>query len=89
MHPWTALTPSAQVLVDPDYGARGVIRDTQACGMRRFHWYVIPPGHYHPIAEGRTGELARARSVAELALQAFAEDCRAFSPIRTSAERAR
>jgi hypothetical protein len=74
MHPWKASTPSAQFLVDPDCGARSIIRDTGECGVRRFHWYVIPLGRYHPIAEGRTGELARARSVAEMALRAYAED---------------
>jgi hypothetical protein len=79
MQPWRVLTPSAQTLVDPDCGARGVIRDTQAGGVRRFHWHVTPLGQYHPIAEGRTGELARARSVAEFALRTYAEDCLALS----------
>ena len=81
MHPWKAVTPSTQSLVDPDCGARGTIRDTRACGVKRFHWCVIPLGHYHPIAEGYTGELARARSVAEVALRAYAEDC--LAPSRT------
>ena len=75
MQPWRALTPSAQTLIDPDSSARGFIRDTQAGGAKRFHWYVIPLGRYHPIAEGHTGELARARSVAEAALRAYADDC--------------
>jgi hypothetical protein len=81
MHRWRALTPSAQLLIDPDCGARGIIRDTPACGERRFHWYVIPLGQYHPIAEGRAGKLARARSIAEIALRTYAEDQLARSPV--------
>jgi hypothetical protein len=77
--PWTALTPSAQAFVDPDSGARGVIRDTGASGVKRFHWHVTPLGQYHPIAEGRAGELTRARSIAELVLPSYAEDCLATS----------
>jgi hypothetical protein len=77
MHPWRALNSGTQVLVDPECGARAIIRDKQASGVQRFHWSVLPLGHYHPIAEGRTGELDRARSAVELVLQGYAEDCRA------------
>jgi hypothetical protein len=42
----------------------------------RFHWSVIPPEEPLPIAAGRTGRLARARSIAEQALRASAADFR-------------
>jgi hypothetical protein len=71
---WRVLTPSAQVIVDPASGARGIIRDTCAEGVYRFHWSVIPSEESLPIAAGRTGGLARARSIAEEALYAYAAD---------------
>jgi hypothetical protein len=74
MQKWRTLTPSAELIVDPECGARGIIRDTPAGGVQRFHWSVIPGGQSHTVAEGRTGDRARARSVAEMALGTFAED---------------
>jgi hypothetical protein len=74
MMKWRFLSPSTQLKVDPASGARGIIRDTCADGAYRFHWSVIPSEESLPIAAGRTGGLARARSIAEEALRAYAED---------------
>ena len=74
MTKWRLLSPSAQLIVDPASGARGIIRDTCADGAYRFHWSVIPSEESLPIAAGRTGGLARARAVAEEALRAYAQD---------------
>jgi hypothetical protein len=79
MTKWRALGPSAQLIVDPASGARGIIRDTRAEGAYRFHWSVIPSEEPLPIAAGRTGGLARARSIAEQALRAYAADFRIHS----------
>ncbi len=76
MEKWRVLSPSAQLIVDPASGARGIIRDTCADGAYRFHWSVIPSDQSLPIAAGRTGGLARARSIAEAALSAYAADSR-------------
>jgi hypothetical protein len=76
MTTWRVLSPSAQLFVDPASGARGIIRDTCADGAYRFHWSVIPSDQSLPIATGRTGGLARARSIAEAALNAYATDAR-------------
>ena len=73
---WRVLSPSAQLIVDPASGARGIVRDTRADGAYRFHWSVIPPEEPLPIAAGRTGGLAQARSIAEQALRACAADFR-------------
>src|SRR5215831_9574313 len=73
---WRVLSPSAQLIVDPASGARGIIRDTCADGAYRFHWSVIPSEESLPIAAGRTGGLERARSIAEAALHAYAADFR-------------
>jgi hypothetical protein len=74
MMKWRLLSPSAHVMVDPASGARGIIRDTCADGAYRFHWSVIPLEESLPIAAGRTGGLARARSIAEEALRAYTAD---------------
>ena len=76
MTKWRVLGPSAQLIVDPASGARGIIRHTRAEGAYRFHWSVIPSEESLPIAAGRTGGLARARSIAEEALRACAADLR-------------
>ena len=73
---WRVLSPSAQLIVDPVSGARGIVRDTCAEGAYRFHWSVIPSEESLPIAAGRTGALAQARSIAEAALHAYATDFR-------------
>ena len=74
MTKWRILSPSAQMIIDPASGARGIIRDTCADGAYRFHWSVIPSEQSLPIAAGRTGGLGRARAIAEEALRAYAED---------------
>ena len=76
MRNWRILSPSAQLIVDPASGARGIIRDTGIDGAYRFHWSVIPSGEPLPIAAGRVGGLARARSIAEEALRAYAAEFR-------------
>ena len=72
----SALSCFRMALFDPASGARGIVRDTRADGAYRFHWSVIPPEEPLPIAAGRTGGLARARSIAEQALRACAADFR-------------
>jgi len=74
MTKWRMLSPSAQLIVDPVSSARGIIRDNRIEGAYRFHWSVIPVDEPLPIAAGRTGELARARSITERALRIYAED---------------
>ena len=81
MTAWHVLSPSAQQIVDPASGARGIIRDTCAEGAYRFHWSVIPSDQSLPIAAGRTGGLARARSIAEAALRAYATDFRMHTDV--------
>lgn len=73
---WRVLSPSAHLIVDPASGTRGIIRDTHADGAYRFHWSVIPAEESLLIAAGRSGELARARSLAEVALHTYVEDWR-------------
>ena len=84
MKKWRHISPTTQLIVEPASGARAVIRDTCADGAYRFHWSVIPSEESLPIAAGRTGGLARARSIAEEALHAYAADfrmrCRPASP---------
>jgi hypothetical protein len=79
---WTRVTPSAEMIVDPECRARGIIRDTGAAGIDRFCWSVIPPGQSHPVAEGRAADLTRARAVAEAALRTYADDWRELFPTR-------
>jgi len=73
---WRVLSPSAQLIVDPASGVRGIIRDTCADGAHRFHWSVIPSEEPLPITAGRTGELVRARAIVEEALRACVADWR-------------
>jgi len=73
---WRRLSPSAELLVDPECQARGIIRDTRARGADRFHWSVLAPDQSHTVAAGHTGRIARGRWLAEMALRAFAEDWR-------------
>jgi hypothetical protein len=73
---WRRLSPSAELLVDPECQARGIIRDTRARGADRFHWSVLPADQSHSLAAGHTGKIARGRWLAEMALRAFVEDWR-------------
>ena len=80
---WRRVSPSAELLVDPECQARGIIRDTFARGADRFHWSVLAPDQSHPIAAGHTGRIARGRLLAETALRAFVEDWREQSGERS------
>jgi len=73
---WRRVSPSAELLVDPECQARGIIRDTFARGADRFHWSVLATEQSHPIAAGHTGTIGRGRLLAETALRAFVEDWR-------------
>ena len=70
---WKTISPSAQLMVDPKIGARAVIRDTRA-DAGRFLWSVLAGDEMYPVAEGRTDDRARAQSIAEAALHAYAEN---------------
>ena len=76
---WRRVSPSAELFVDPECQARGIVRDTRARGADRFHWSVLAPGQSHTVASGHTGRIARGRWLAEIALQAFIEDWRELS----------
>ena len=67
---WRRLSPSAELFVDPESGARCAIRDTMGPGVERYYWSVAAFGD-HQVAAGRTGELAEARSQAEAALASY------------------
>jgi len=82
---WRVLSPSTQLIFHLASGARAVLRDTCADGAYRFHWSVIPSEESLPIAAGRTGGLARARSIAEGALNAYADDWRGLVCVDTEA----
>jgi len=73
---WRRVSPSAELLVDPECQARGIIRDTRARGADRFHWSILAPDQSHTVASGLTGRSARGRMLAEIALSAFVEDWR-------------
>ena len=63
MTKWRALGPSAQLIVDPASGTRGIIRDTRAEGAYRFHWSVIPSEEPLPSPPGALeGSHGRGRS---------------------------
>ena len=57
-----------------DLGSRCAIRDTEPPGEGRYHWTVTVLGEPDPVAAGRTAELAEARSRADEALHACAEN---------------
>jgi hypothetical protein len=71
---WRKLSPSAELTVDPGRGARCAIRDTGAPGGGRYHWTIRVFCEPDPVAAGRTGKLAEARSRADEALHACAEN---------------
>jgi hypothetical protein len=76
---WRRLSPSAELLIDPECRARGIIRDTRARGADRFHWSVLPEDQSHSVAAGHTEKIARGRWLAGMALRAFVEDWRELS----------
>jgi hypothetical protein len=63
-------------MVDPGRGARCAIRDTRASGPDRYHCTVTVFGETDPVGAGCSGELGKARSRAEGALHAYAENGR-------------
>jgi hypothetical protein len=67
---WRRLSPSAELFVHPESGARCAIRDTRTLGAERYYWTVSAFGD-HQVAAGRTGEATEARSQAEAALAAY------------------
>jgi hypothetical protein len=64
----------AELMADPGCGARCAIRDTGAPGEGRYHWTVTVFDETDPVAAGRTAELAEARSRADEAFRACAEN---------------
>jgi hypothetical protein len=76
---WRRISPSAELIIDPDCQACGIIRDTRGRGADRFQWSVLAADHSHEIAAGYTGRIARGRWLAEMALRAFVEDWRELS----------
>jgi hypothetical protein len=68
---WRKLSPSAELMVDPEAGARRAITDTGAPGPDRYRWTVTLFGEPDPVAAGAPGELAEARTLAEEALGAL------------------
>jgi hypothetical protein len=72
---WRRLSPSAELFIDPDSGARCVVRDTGAIGAERYYWTVSAFGE-RQVAEGRTEELTEARAQAEAASIEYIADWR-------------
>jgi hypothetical protein len=46
---WRRLSPSAELMVDPEIGARCTIRDTRAADAERYHWTVSIVGEPGPV----------------------------------------
>src|ERR1700730_19449052 len=61
---WRRLSLSAELLVDPESGARCAVRDTGALGAERYFWTVSAFGD-HQVAAGRSAEVTEARTEAE------------------------
>ena len=76
---WRRLSPSAELLIDPECQVRGIIRDTGALGPNRFHWRVLAPDQFYTVGAGHTGKITRGRWLAEMALRAFVEHWRELS----------
>jgi hypothetical protein len=72
---WRRLTPSAELFIDPDSGARCAVRDTGAIGAERYYRTVSAFGE-RQVAEGRTEELTEARAQAEAASIKYIADWR-------------
>jgi hypothetical protein len=67
---WRRLSRSAELFVDPQTGARAVIRDIGADGTGRFVW-TVAVFDQHQIAEGHATAAAEARLQAEAALATY------------------
>jgi hypothetical protein len=61
---WRRLSPSTELFVDPNTGARCVVRDTRGPGAERYSWTISAFGD-HQVAAGRAGALTEARSLAK------------------------
>ena len=72
---WRRLSPSAELFIDPDSGARCAVRDTGPIGAERYYWTVSAFGE-RQVAEGRTEELTEARAQAEAASIEYIADWR-------------
>jgi hypothetical protein len=72
---WRAISPSVELLANPECRARCAVRDTGASGAKRFHWTVTVLGQSRPVAAGRTRERAEAQSLAEAALVDYSPAC--------------
>jgi hypothetical protein len=86
---WRRLSPSAQLFVDPQSGARIAIRDTGPDGTGRFLWTVMVFDE-HQIAEGRAAAAAEARLQAEAALATYvgpSPDAQSLGDARHGAQR--
>lgn len=70
---WRKVSLTAKLMIDPRNNARAVIRDTRS-DAGRYLWSVLAAGETDPMWDGRTDDLARAQSIAEAALRAYAED---------------
>jgi hypothetical protein len=68
---WQALSPSAELMVSPEVGARCAVRDTRAPGADRFRWTVAMLGQLDPVAEGRAKSRGEARLLAEAAVATY------------------
>ena len=68
------ISPSAELMVDPRSGLRCAIRDTRDVGRGRYHWTVTVIGGSQPVATGRAGDIAAARSQAAAALGAYSAE---------------
>jgi len=71
---WQAISPSAELMVSPEGGARCAVRDTRVHGADRFRWTVTVLGQLEPAAEGRAENRAGARVLAETAAAAYFAD---------------
>jgi hypothetical protein len=79
---WHRLSPSAELLVDPECQARGIVRDTRARGANRFYWSILAPDQSHTVAAGHTGKFEWGRWLAEASLRVFVENWRGQSGTR-------
>jgi len=76
MPTWQAISPTTELVVNPEYRTLCAIRDTGASGADRFHWSTTIPGADPPVAAGHTGELARAWALTAVAFRAYVADWR-------------
>jgi len=73
---WRPIGPTTELMVNPESRTRCAVRDTGANGADRFQWSVTVLGQSHPVAAGHSAELARARSLAAVALRTYVADWR-------------